>query len=244
MNGLKCILALLCLFCPVTAWGGDEPPAEAWVALSDGLDAWRDPSPDWSIVGDVRLDPDNPRRLVSDPGEGILRNGPDGKTADLVTRDQWGDVHLRLEFMISERSNSGVKLQGVYEVQLYDSWKVEKPTASHCGGIYPRAELRPQYHLIDEGFPPRTNAAGPPGQWQTLEIVFRAARFDAEGSKTTNACFERVVLNGQVIHEGVEVASPTGHAWRNKEKPLGPLLLQGDHGPVAFRRIQLKALGD
>ncbi|MCL4206624.1 MAG: DUF1080 domain-containing protein [Pirellulaceae bacterium] len=244
MNVFKWTWVLLCIYFPATAWAGDEAPAHGWIVLSDGLDAWRDPSPDWSFVGDVRLDPDNPRRLVGDPGEGVLRNGPDGRTADLVTREQWGDVHVRLEFMISERSNSGVKLQGVYEVQLYDSWKVEKPTASHCGGIYPRAELRPQYRLIDEGFPPRTNAARAPGQWQTLEILFRAPRFDAEGTKTENARFERVVLNDQVIHEDVEVASPTGHAWRNKETPLGPLLLQGDHGPVAFRRIQLKALGE
>jgi hypothetical protein len=183
MNRWKLSLTVL-LVLSLTQAGAATPSTQAapaenaehvepgWITLSDSLDAWKDPHPDWSIVGHVGLDPDNPRRLVSEPGEGILRNGPDGKTADLLTRDRWADVHVRLEFMISERSNSGVKLQGLYEVQIFDSWKVEKPTANDCGGIYPRAELRPRYHLIDEGFPPRTNAAQPPGQWQTLEISF------------------------------------------------------------------------
>jgi hypothetical protein len=253
MNRWKLSLAVLFVLCLPHTGASATPstegvPAEnvepGWITLSDGLDAWDDPHPDWSIVGQIGLDPDNPRRLVSEPGEGILRNGPDGKTADLLTRDRWADLHVRLEFMISERSNSGVKLQGLYEIQIFDSWKVEKPTANDCGGIYPRAELRPRYHLIDEGFPPRTNAAQPPGQWQTLEIVFRAPRFDDQGQKVANARFERVVLNGRLIHEDVEVAYPTGHAWKNPEVPVGPLLLQGDHGPVAFRHLQVRPLED
>ena len=219
-------------------------PVQPIYLLSDSLHVWNDPHPEWAIVGDVGLDPENPRRLISQPGERILRNGPGGKTADLITRDHWGDVHVRLEFVISERSNSGVKLQGLYEVQILDSWQVEKPTANDCGGIYPRAELRPRYHLIDEGFPPSTNAAKPPGQWQSLEIIFRAPRFDGQGNKTANARFERVALNDQTIHQDVDVAWPTGHAWRNPEVPVGPLLLQGDHGPVAFRNIQVRPLTD
>lgn len=222
---------------------GFEPVQPVYL-LSDCLHVWNDPHPEWTIVGDVGLDQEDPRRLVSQPGDGILRNGPGGKTADLVTREHWGDVHVELEFMISQRSNSGVKMQGLYEVQIYDSWQVEEPTASHCGGIYPRAELRPRYHLIDEGFPPSTNAAKAPGQWQSLEIVFRAPRFDEQGNKTAHARFERVVLNDQIIHQDVEVAWPTGHAWRNPEVPAGPLLLQGDHGPVAFRNIQVTPLTD
>ena len=51
-----------------------------------------------------------------------------------------------------------------------------------------------------------------------------------------------MVLNGQVIHEGVELKTPTGHAWKLKEIPRGPLLLQGDHGPVAFRNIRVREI--
>jgi 3-keto-disaccharide hydrolase len=110
------------------------------------------------------------------------------------------------------------------------------------GGIYPRAEMLPRYHHIDEGIPPRTNAAKKAGEWQTLDIVFRAPRFDGEGKKIKNARFDKVVLNGQAIHEGVEVKTPTGHAWKQKEVPRGPLLLQGDHGPVAFRNVRVREL--
>ena len=66
-------------------------------------------------------------------------------------------------------------------------------------------------------------------------MTFRAPRFDASGKKVANARFVKVVLNGKVVQEDVEVPSPTGHAWRLAEVATGPILLQADHGPVAFR---------
>jgi hypothetical protein len=68
-------------------------------------------------------------------------------------------------------------------------------------------------------------------------------RFDAAGKKTANARFVKVVLNGQGIHENVEVPYPTGAAWHDKESPTGPLLLQGDHRPVACRNIRVQPYG-
>ena len=77
--------------------------------------------------------------------------------------------------MIPKGSNSGVKFEGLYEIQIFDSHGVAKPTASHCGGIYPRAELLPKYHYLDEGIPPRVERRPKPfGEWQTLDVVFRA----------------------------------------------------------------------
>jgi hypothetical protein len=102
--------------------------------------------------------------------------------------------------------------------------------------------MLPRYHHIDEGTPPRVNAAKKAGEWQTLDLVFRAPKFDANRKKIKNARFDKVVLNGQVIHEAVEVKTPTGHAWRLTEVPRGPILLQGDHGPVAFRKIRVRAI--
>ncbi|MCA9292042.1 MAG: DUF1080 domain-containing protein, partial [Phycisphaerales bacterium] len=91
-----------------------------------------------------------------------------------------------------------------------------------------------------EGVPPRTNAAAPAGTWQTFDVVFRAPRFDASGHKIADARFERVVHNGVLIHEGVEVTGPTRAAPFHDERPYGPLMLQGDHGPVAYRHIRLR----
>ncbi len=102
------------------------------------------------------------------------------------------------------------------------------------------ADLKPKYHYLDKGVPPRRNACKKPGEWQTLDIVFQAPRFGADGKKTASARFVKVVLNGQLIHDDVEAATPTGHAWKNKEVAAGPLLLQGDHGPVAFRNVRVR----
>jgi hypothetical protein len=143
--------------------------------------------------------------------------------------------------MIPKQSNAGVKLMGRYEIQILDTHNAKKLSGDSCGGIYPRAEQEPDYHHIDEGVPPRVNAAKPAGEWQSLEIEFIAPRFDMTGKKTSNAKFVRVVLNRKLIHENVEVSAPTGAAWRLvSEVPRGPLLLQGDHGPVAFRNIQVR----
>jgi hypothetical protein len=77
-----------------------------------------------------------------------------------------------------------------------------------------------------------------------LEVVFRAPRFDQQGSKIGNARFVKVVLNGQIIHEDVEVTGPTRAATfeNDPEAKKGPLMLQGDHGPVAYRNIMLQPL--
>jgi hypothetical protein len=210
--------------------------------LSQSLDVWKGPTKDWMFAGSVMPDPGNPKRLAAEPGKGILVNSPKGRARDLVTRQKFGDVEVHVEFLIPRGSNSGVKLEGQYEIQILDSYGKKNLTGDDCGGIYPRAEPKPRYHHIDKGVPPRVNAAKPAGEWQALDIVFRAPRFDGQGKKVANARFVRVVLNGEVVQEDVEVKYPTGHAWHDPESPAGPLLLQGDHGPVAFRNVRVRPL--
>ncbi len=222
--------------------GAGETSAEGWIELA-GDEAAADWNPDhrgWSTAGDAALRDGNERRLQGTSGAGVLLS--DG-SSNLSSREEFQDVELKLEFMVPRGSNSGVKLNGLYEIQIRDTSGVEKPTADDCGGVYPRAELGPPYRYLDDGVPPRVNAARPAGEWQTLEISFVAPRFDAAGKKTENARFVRVVLNGEVIHENVDLQWATGAAWDDgPELARGPLLLQGDHGPVAFRRIALRPL--
>jgi len=220
----------------------DEPSPPRELVGEHGLDAWRQPTGDWIVAATALPDPSHTNRLTAKPGQGTLINGVTGKTRNLLTSEDFGDVDAHFEFLIPKGSNSGVKFEGLYEIQIIDSFGVAKPDAHHCGGIYPRAELLPKYRYLDDGTPPLVNAARPPGEWQTLDVIFRAPRFDFSGKKNKNARFGKVVLNGQVIHQDVELKTPTGHYWRNKEVARGPILLQGDHGPVAFRNIRVRPI--
>ena len=207
---------------------------------------FRKVDPAWHAVQAVTLDPANPRKLTIEAGKGVWTNAPKGTAQDLYTTREYGDVAVEIEFMIPQRSNSGIKLMGLYEVQITDSHGKTKMTGSECGGIYPRAELLPKYRHLDEGIAPKSNACGKPGEWQKLEIAFRAAKHEGEGKdrkKIVNARFDRVVLNGTVIHENLEVSSPTGHNWTKVEPAKGPLMLQLDHGPVAVRKFMARDLG-
>lgn len=233
---------LAALHSPVLA---DGP---AWIDLiprSHERDAWQGDNKEWTVAGDAALDPNNPRALVAKPGDGVLISSLSGhiELRNLSSRQAWADLETHAEFLIPKGANAGLKLQGLYEIQIKDTQGKKNPTGDDCGGVYPRAELTPRYHTIDQGISPRTNAALAAGQWQTLDVVFQAPRFDKDGKKTANARFKKVVLNGQVIHEDVELKWPTGHAWRKeKEVASGPLFLQGDHGPVAYRNVRVRPL--
>src|SRR6516225_7392164 len=216
----------------------------AWIALFRGKDtsAWDKPSDDWVIASAVELDAKNPRMLASKPGEGIIVTGPKGRARDLITKQKFTDVEVHVEFLISKGSNSGIKFHAVYEVQILDTFGKKDLTGDSCGGIYPRAEMKPLYHHIDDGIAPRVNAAKPAGEWQTLDVVFRSPRVDAEGKKTANAKIVKATLNGQLVHENQELKTPTGTNWTKKEVAEGPFMLQGDHGPVAFRNVRIREL--
>ncbi|GAB3921247.1 hypothetical protein GCM10028804_16760 [Larkinella terrae] len=153
-----------------------------------------------------------------------------------------GDIEVEFDFTIAKKSNSGVYFQGRYEVQIYDSWGVKTPAFYDCGGIYQRWDKNRTSKNGFEGKAPAQNASKAPGEWQHFKIVFRAPRFDKNGEKTENARFVKVLLNGVVIHENVEVTGPTRSAAFEDERPLGPLMFQGDHGPVAIRHIRYTLL--
>ncbi len=220
-----------------------------WVGIitAEGPTGIADIGKNLTWCGDVQLKPDS-KELAAVPGKGVvaaLSKYDYGDANNLLSRQAFGDCVVQLEFLIGKGSNSGVKLQQRYEIQLYDSHGKEKPTATDCGGIYPHWVFRSGGGLkyIDAGVPPTMNAARPAGQWQTLRIVFKAPRFDAKGKKTENARFESVVLNDQEIHRDVEIDSPTGNASTPlPEVAKAPLLLQLDHGAVAFRNVRVKPL--
>ena len=205
------------------------------------LTSFQTPSENWRIAGDVRADLDQNNVLILSPGTGILvtqaEQGKHGQ--DLLFNTTHGDLDLELDFMMAKNSNSGIYLQGRYEIQLLDSWSVIIPKASDNGGIYERwNEDKPEGQKGYEGHAPRQNASRAPGLWQHIKISFQAPRFDAAGQKIENARILRIELNGVFIQENVELSGPTRGALQNDEVASGPLRLQGDHGSVAFRNIK------
>jgi hypothetical protein len=257
---LKIVLALI-LILPVVAQqrrpalndgeAHGDPPfllEEGWTPLLSGTDlsGWHGQGSgenQWfttkGILWERLL---GPTRLGAIPGRvpgGTILNGPNGRTVNLVSDQKLGDVELWVEYMISKGSNSGVYLQGLYEVQVFDSWGSTEPmTTSDGGAIYHR--------WINEqgvgGSPPSRNASRRPGEWQSFYIWFRAPRFGANGKKTENAKFIRVLHNGLSIQSNVEVDGPTRAAMDIPEAATNPIMLQGDHGPVAYRNIYVRPL--
>jgi hypothetical protein len=202
---------------------------------------WRQEMGTWQIVGDVMMSSDNPKRFASVPGSGVIVNGPEGNTSNIFSKNDFADVKVHVEFMVPKGSNSGVYFMGRYEIQVFDSWGVKEPKFSDCGGIYQRWDSSRDPKGF-EGRSPRVNASLKPGMWQSFDVVFRAPRFDANGKKIANAKFESVVHNGQIVHENAEVMGPTRASAYNDEKATGPLMFQGDHGPVAYRNIRILPL--
>ncbi|MGD0775811.1 MAG: DUF1080 domain-containing protein [Candidatus Solibacter sp.] len=217
-----------------------------WKPLLNGrdLEGWHaaDGKPlEWFATTAVRWDRESaPFALHAQPAAGgLILNSAAGKTANLVSDATFGDVELYLEFFLARGSNSGVYVHGLYEVQVKDSYGVEHPTSHDCGGIYERQV--PGKGGVG-GTAPLRNASKPAGEWQTFEIRFRAPRFDAAGRKIENARFLRVLHNGILVQDNVEAEGPTTSPLPIVEAPSNPLMLQGDHGPVAYRNIYIRPL--
>lgn len=238
LAGVVCALLVM----GIVPTSGQTDKQADWTSLSTSdFSAWQDsPKEFWKSAGSIGLDPDNQKKLLAKGGDSILYNNQTGKTRNLLSKMKFGDIELHLEFMVAKNSNSGVKFHGHYEIQIMDSFGKPAASGDVCGGVYPRAELKPKYHHIDKGVAPLVNAAKPAGEWQTLEAVFLAPRFDADGKKTASARLVKAMLNGKLIHDNVELKTPTGNLWTAKEMAEGPLLLQGDHGPVAFRNVKVR----
>lgn len=188
-------------------------------------------SPRW-VVGAASLNPEDPRTFKVDANGDQLINNVTGhkQGVDIFSKARYGDCLIELEVMVPKGSNSGIYVMGEYEVQVLDSFGNDaSPGPGDMGAIYGAA-------------PPKNPLYKKPGEWSEYEIHFQAPRFDASGRKTQNARFKKVVLNGRVIHENVEMKGPTPSGVTGKEHPRGPIMFQGDHGPVAYRNIRVKSL--
>jgi hypothetical protein len=205
-----------------------KPPSDA-IVLFDGrtLSGWTD--------------------VKGQPSKWIVRDGymEAVKGAGYVrTRQEFGSCQLHVEFATPSivsgtsqgRGNSGVFLQGNYEVQVLDSYGNKTYPDGQCGALYGRAV-------------PLVNACCKPGQWQTYDIIYHRPFFDQAGKVTKEATFT-VLHNGVLIQDHVELQGGTGwmgpHAVTDyaPHGDKGPLMLQDHSNPVRFRNIWLRELTD
>lgn len=226
----------LLIFCLVTS---PSLRAEKQLSLSaNDLSPWISHAGAWKVVKTAQIDSANPKKLSLTEGMGVLVNGDAGRTLNLFSRARHGDVQAHIEFMVPKGSNSGIYFMGRYEIQVYDSHGKKNVGFGDCGGIYQRWDNGRGF----EGHGAKTNASKPAGEWQSFDVTFKAPRFDKDGRKIANAQFVKVVHNGVVIHENVDLTGPTRSPGFHDEAPLGPLMVQGDHGPVAYRNLRLNGV--
>jgi len=156
-------------------------------------------------------------------------------TGDIVSKELFQDYQLHIEFWLplmadsrgQGRSNSGVYMQGRYEIQVLDSYELDSRD-DDCGGIYKLAK-------------PMINACRPPENWQTYDAYFVAPKFNENGVKTRNARLS-VLFNNVWIHHDLEIPGPTGGEIDHNFSEPGPIMLQ-DHGNlVRFRNVWIRPL--
>ena len=214
------------------------------ISLND-LSAFKSSAKSWTIAGDAQAGLSQDNELMITKGNGILANylGKGKPGSNLVTIMEHGDIDLEMDFLLSKATNSGVFLQGRYEVQLFDSWGNLNPNASDNGGIYERwDDTKPEGEKGYDGHAPRQNVSRAPGLWQHLKVSFQAPRFDAQGKKTSDAKILRLWLNGVLVQENIVLSGPTRYAIDQKESVKGPLIFQGEYGSAAFKNIRYTSI--
>ena len=195
------------------------PPSDA-IVLFDGKDLSK-----WRGKGDNEA-----RWIVAD---GCMITN---RTGNVFTKEEFGDVQLHVEWATPTeikgkgqgRGNSGVYLQGRYEIQVLDSYQNSTYTNGQAGAFYGK-------------FAPLVNPCRKPGEWQTYDIIFHAPKPAADGKEVIPGSFT-VLYNGVLVQDHVPVKGSTTASAFKGAAPKGPLMLQ-DHGnPVRYRNIWIRPL--
>jgi len=222
------VLSLIVLLIPSVVSAQDQPPvisAPAGGVPSDAIVLF-----DGSGLGEWTYTDGRPAGWVVADGTMTVKDG------GIVTKREFGDIQLHVEFATPEnptgegqdRGNSGIYVHGAYEVQVLDSYGNETYADGMAGAVY-------------EQYPPLVNPSRPPGVWQVYDIVFRAPRFDPAGKIVERPTFT-VMFNGVLVQDNVVIQGPTRAAIRTTEEPTGPIFLQDHNHPVKYRNIWVREL--
>ena len=210
----------------VTPGANGAPPSDA-IVLFDGknLDNWISAK-----------DSTAAKWTLNDDGSMTVKN----QTGDIQTKDNFGSVQLHVEWKSpaevqmegQHRGNSGIFLQGIYEVQVLDNNDNDTYTNGQVASVY-------KQHV------PLAKASVPTGEWNTYDIIYHAPEFNGEGGKIKSGTLT-VIHNGVLVQDHVEIKGTTPYiGWpKNDAHGKGPLKLQdhGDNSRVSYRNIWLRSL--
>lgn len=227
--------ALLTVFLISTAIGEDKAPLPT--VVNPGAPG----SPPADAI--VLFDGKDTSHWTSDKGKPYQWDLIDGamvckaKAGSIVSTDRFEDAQIHVEFNVplvpngkgQDRGNSGVYMQGKYEIQVLDSYQSETYPNGQCGAVYGE-------------YPPLVNVCRPPTEWQTYDIIFRAPRFGPDGKRTEQGVIT-AFQNGVLIQDHVKIGGSTTASLYKEGPGDGPLVLQDHDFPVKYRNIWIRKLG-
>ena len=213
-----------------------DPARPHPAVVTPGAQAGAAPSDAVVLFGGKDLSQWTPSKQAWKVVDGYVEVVPNA--GDLTTKASFGDVQLHVEWAApaavrgtsQNRGNSGIFLQGRYEVQVLDSHENQTYADGQAGAIYGQ-------------WPPLVNPARRPGEWQSFDIVFEAPRFEREN--LVKPAYLTVFLNGVLLHHRQELMGPTVHralARYTAYAGEGPVVLQDHQQPVRYRNIWIRRL--
>lgn len=213
------------------------------LTLSARATPWEEifqPAQGWQAAGEITATDKNLATIGHPENKVFTNTSNPKKAAYLQTVEKFGDCTVEAKFMIPRESNSGIYLMGRYEIQILDSYHKTKVTVGDMGAVYHRWDDKRTPKGF-EGHPPLVNAAKPAGEWQSIIIKFRAPRLNADGTLLESPLFISVHLNGKLVQQNISLHGPTRSAQRQGWAAKDHVFIQGDHGPVAFRKFKVTA---
>ena len=214
----------------VTPGTDGAPPSDATVLFGgNDLSAW--------VSVDKEGTPSGAPEWTVEEGHFTVKPG----AGDIQTKKNFGDFQLHIEWrspqeIVGEgqgRGNSGIFLQGMYEVQVLDSYESETYVNGQAGSIYKQS-------------PPMVNATQPPSEWQVYDIIYTAPKFDERSHAMVEPPYVTVLHNGVVVQHHTRIQGTTEYIGPPQWKAHGdgPIKLQDHSNPVSYRNIWIRPIGD
>lgn len=220
----SCLLfSFLLMFCAASTLANDDSPLSEFDATGQ-----------WRLVESITIS-DSENEFVVAEGAGKIILNTAGE-AELSTKSGFGDTWVKMEFMLAEDTEAAIYLQSRYGIAINNSKNKKSLVAEDMGGLLNR--------VVDgkkvDGVTSSRNAAKQVGEWQQLEIRFRAPRYDLANNKVDNAFFLDIKLNEQLVHQNTIAKGFVAGSKYPWEERYGPVMLRVSNGVIALRNVDIR----